>query len=60
MIASIACWAVGAVIPCSRLWMVVSYNLHRVVKICVFMALSVKFSVVPTSFLRKAINLVKY
>ena len=40
--------------------MVVSYGLDRVVKICVFMVSSVIFSVVPISFLRKAMNLVKY
>jgi len=40
--------------------MVISYELDRVVKICVFKASSVIFSVVPISFLRKAINLVKY
>ena len=40
--------------------MVVSYELDKVVKMCVFMASSVIFSVVPISFLRKAISLVKY
>jgi len=40
--------------------MIVSYELDRVVEICVFMASSVIFSVVPISFLWKAINLVKY
>jgi len=40
--------------------MVVSYELERVVKICVFMASSVIFSVVPINFLRKAISYVKY
>jgi len=59
-IASIHYWAVGAGICCSRNWMVVSYELDRVVMICVFMASSVIFSVVPINFLRKAISLVKY
>jgi len=59
-IASIHCWAVGAGIRCSRICMVVSYELDRVVKICVFMASSVIFSLVPINFLRKAISLVKY
>ena len=40
--------------------MVASYELDRVVKICVFMASSVRFLVVPISFLWKAINLAKY
>jgi len=40
--------------------MVISYELDRVVKICVFMASSVIFSVVPINFLRKAISLVKH
>jgi len=40
--------------------MVVSYELDRVVKICVFMPSSEIFSVVPISFLRMAIDLVKY
>ena len=59
-IASIDCWAVGAGIHCSRIRMVVSYELDRVVKICVFMASSVIFLVVPINFLWKAISLVKY
>jgi hypothetical protein len=59
-IASIHCWAVGAGIRCSRIWMVVSYELDRIVKICVFMASSVICSVVPISFLWKAIDVVKY
>jgi len=59
-IASVHCCAVGAGIRCSRIWMVVSYDLDRVVKICVFMSSSVIFSVVPINFLRKAISLVKY
>jgi len=58
-IASIHCWAVGAGIRYSRIWMIISYELDRVVKICVFMASLVIFSVVPISFLRKAIRLVK-
>jgi hypothetical protein len=45
---------------CSGIWMVVSYELDRVVKIYVFMASSVRVLVVPISFLRKAINLLKY
>jgi len=40
--------------------MVVSYQSDRVVKICVFMASSVIFSVVLISLVGKAINLVKY
>jgi hypothetical protein len=40
--------------------MVISYELDRVVKVCVFMALSVIFSVVPITFLQKAIDLNKY
>ena len=40
--------------------MVVSYELEGVVKICVFIGLLVIFSVVPISFLHKAISLVKY
>ena len=40
--------------------MVVAYESDRVVKICVFMASSVIFSVVLISFLQKAIGLVKY
>jgi len=40
--------------------MVVSYEIDRVVKICVFMASLVIFSVVPISFLWKVISLVKY
>jgi len=40
--------------------MVVLYELDRVVKICVVMVLSVIFSVVLISFLRKAISLLKY
>ena len=59
-IASIHCWAVGAGIDCSRIWMVVAYELDRVVRICVFIVSSVIFSVLPISFLRKAISLVKY
>ena len=42
------------------IWIVVSYELDRVVKICVFMASSVIFSVVPISILQKPISLVKY
>ena len=59
-IASIYCWAVVAGIRCSRIWMVVSYDLDRVVKICVFMASTVIVLVTPMNFLRKAIGLVKY
>jgi len=59
-IASIHCWAMRAGIHCSSIWMVVSYEIDRVVKICVFMASLVIFSVVPISFLRKPISLVKY
>jgi len=40
--------------------MVVSYELHRVVKLCVFMASSVIVLVAPINFLRKAISLPKY
>ena len=40
--------------------MVVSYQLARVVKICVLMSSSVIFSVVLVSFVGKAINLEKY
>jgi len=40
--------------------MIVSYELNRVVKIYVFMVLLVIFSVVPISFLRKAITMAKY
>jgi len=40
--------------------MVVSYESDRVMKICVIMASWVIFSLVPISFLRKAIDLVKY
>jgi len=40
--------------------MVVSYELDRVVKMCVIMACSVIYSVVPISILRKAINFSKY
>jgi len=40
--------------------MVVSHEFDRVVKIGVFMALSVIFSGVPINFLRKATYLVKY
>ena len=59
-IASIHCFAVGAGIRFSRIWMVFSYVLDRLVKICLFMASSVILSVVLISFLHKAINLVKY
>ena len=45
---------------CSRIWIVVSYELDMVVKLCVFMVSSVVFSVVPIRFLWKVINLVKY
>jgi len=40
--------------------MVASYELDRVVKICVFLVSTVIFSVVPINFLRMAIGLVKY
>jgi len=60
LIASIYHWAMGAGIQCSRIWMVISYGLDRVVKICVFMVSSVIFSVVPTNFLWKAISLIQY
>jgi uncharacterized membrane protein YqhA len=40
--------------------MVISYEKDRIVKICVFMALSVVFSVLPINFLQKAISLAKY
>jgi len=53
-------WAVGAWICCSRIWMVISYELCRVVKICVLMASSVIFSVVPISFMWKAISVINY
>jgi hypothetical protein len=59
-IASIHCWALGAEIRYSRIWMIISYQLVRVVKICVLLASWVILSVVPISFLRKAIWLVKY
>ena len=59
-IAFIQCLAEGAGIRCARIWMVVSYEVNRGVKICVFMVSSVIFSVVPISFLRKAISLVTY
>ena len=59
-IASIHSWAMGAGIRCSRIWMVVSYELDRVVKIRVLMVSSVIFSVVLINFLRKAISLGKY
>lgn len=53
-------WAMRARICCSMIWKVVSYKLDRVMKICVFMVLSVIFSVVPITFLRKVISMVKY
>jgi len=59
-IASIHCWAVAAGIRCSRIWMVVSYKIDRVMKICVFRESSVIFSVVRISLWWKAIHLVKY
>jgi hypothetical protein len=40
--------------------MVIPYEFDRVVKICVVMASWVRFSVVPISYMRKAISLVKY
>jgi len=40
--------------------MVISYELDTVVKLCVFMASPEILSVVPISFLRKAIGWVKY
>jgi hypothetical protein len=56
LIASIHCWAMDAGIRCSRIWIVVSYELDSVVEICVFMASCVLFLVVPISFLWKAIS----
>jgi len=56
---SIHPWAVGAWIRGSKISMVVSYQLDRGVKIGVFMALSMMFSVVPISFLQKRINFQK-
>jgi len=60
LIASIHCWAMAAGICCSMIWMVVSYELDRVVTRCSFMASLAIFSVVPIRFLQKAMDLVKY
>jgi len=51
LIASIHYWAVGVVIHCWRIWMVVSYESDRVLEIHISMASLVIFSVVPISFL---------
>ena len=59
-IASIHYLAVEAGMRCSKIRMVVSYESDKVVKMRVFMTSSVIFWVVPISFLRKAICLVKY
>jgi hypothetical protein len=59
-IASLHCWAVGAGDRCSRIWIVISYVLDGVVKLCIFMASSVIFLVVLINFLQKAISVVKH
>jgi len=59
-IAYIHCWAVGEGIHSLRIWMVISYELDRLVKICDFTVSLVIFSVVPISFLKKPISLAKY
>jgi hypothetical protein len=59
-IGSIQSWAVGAAIHCSSIWMVIAYQFDRVVKICLFIRSLVISSVVPISFLLKAINFAMY
>jgi hypothetical protein len=58
-IAFIHCWGVGEGICCSRIGMVLQYELDRVVKMSVFMASTVILSKVPINFLPKSMGVVE-